>query len=178
MEDLERQIHEAVADIPGIAVLLLFGSRARRTARADSDLDVAVLPAGTTADAAGSASGSALHGDLRLRIAAALAHLSPAPWNRVDVVMLDRAPDTLRQRVMEHGRMILCRDPHAWKELRIRTMKEYGDSQWARRLYRQGLRRRIREGRFGHGRSARHRQPFERARRLPGETRSVPRDEP
>ncbi len=174
MSDLERQIRDAVADIPGIAVLLLFGSRARGTARPDSDLDIAVLPDGAPlADPEGSAEHSALHGDLRIRIAVALAHLSPAPSNRVDVVLLDRAPDTLRQRVMEHGHMLLCRDPAAWKALRVKTMKEYGDREWARRLYRQGLRRRIREGRFGHGRSARHRKPFERARRLSSEAGSV-----
>ncbi|MEE8526255.1 MAG: nucleotidyltransferase domain-containing protein [Thermoanaerobaculia bacterium] len=44
MDELERQIRDAVADIPGIAALLLFGSRARGTARPDSDLDLAVLP--------------------------------------------------------------------------------------------------------------------------------------
>ena len=175
MNDLERQIRDAVSDIPGIAALLLFGSRARGTARSDSDVDIAVLADGTSLeDPADSSKYSALHSDLRIRIAVALAHLSPAPWNRVDVVLLDRAPDTLRQRVMEYGYMILCRDPAAWKALRVKTMKEYGDREWARRRYRQGLRQRIREGRFGHGRSTRHRKPFERARRLSGEARSVP----
>jgi hypothetical protein len=70
-----------------------------------------------------------------------------APEGRVDVVLLDRAPDTLRQRVMEHGRMVLCRDPAAWKALRVATMKEYGDREWARRMYREALRRRLLEGR-------------------------------
>lgn len=75
----------------------------------------------------------------------ALAHLAPA--GRVDAVPLDRAPATLRQRVMEDGNMVLCRDPAAWKALRLRTMKEYGDQQWARDLFRRTLRRRILERR-------------------------------
>ncbi len=162
MDDLERDIHDAVAKIPGIAVLVAFGSRATGKARPDSDLDVAVLPA----EEEGLARGTHRRHRLRIAVAAALAHL--ASDERVDVVLLDEAPDTLRQRVMEHGRMVLCRDPAAWRRLRVRTMKEYGDREWARSVYRRALRRRLLEGRPS-GRSARARKPLERARRLSGE---------
>lgn len=46
---------------------------------------------------------------------------------------------------MEEGRMVLCRDLAAWKALRVRTMKEYGDRVWWRSIYRRGLRRRLLE---------------------------------
>lgn len=53
MSALEQRVREAVADVPGIAVLLVFGSRARGAERADSDLDVAVLPEAGGADEEG-----------------------------------------------------------------------------------------------------------------------------
>jgi len=163
MNDLERQVLVRVAELPGVAVLLVFGSRARGKARPDSDLDVAVLPSGRRDEE----NASLLRHRLQKTLAVALADL--APDGRVDVVFLDEAPDTLRQRVMEHGRMVLCRDPAAWQALRVATMKEYGDREWARRLFRRALRRRLLEGRPS-GRSARTRKPLERARRLSGET--------
>ena len=161
--DLKR-IREAVEEIPGIAALLVFGSRARGTPRPDSDLDVAFLPT------AGYRPPPGIANDLRIRIMVALSHL--APEGRVDAVPLDRAPVTLRQRVMEQGRMVVCRDPAAWKALRLRTMREYGDQRWARDLYRRALRRRILEGRPS-GRSARAFQSFERARRVSRGARGV-----
>lgn len=159
MDTLQEQVREAVAEIPGISVLLVFGSRARGEPHPRSDLDVAVLPA-IESD---TERGSLLRHRLQKSLAVALADL--APGGRVDVVFLDEAPDTLRQRVMEHGRMVLCRDPSAWRKLRVATMKEFGDREWARRIYRRELRRRLMEGRPS-GRSARGRKPLERARRL------------
>lgn len=100
MATLDDEIRDAVVAIPGIAALLIFGSRARGTHRPDSDLDIAVLP---TADGAIDPKANGLLKDLRIRLAVALAHL--APEGRVDVVRLDLAPDTLRQRVMVEGRI-------------------------------------------------------------------------
>jgi predicted nucleotidyltransferase len=156
VETTERQILDAIDEIPGISSLLVFGSRARGNARPDSDLDVAVQPDDGQQDD---------HARLKLRsrVASALADL--APGGRVDVVLLDRAPDLLRQRVMEHGRMILCRDEGAWRDLRVRTMREYGDREWARDLLRRGLRRSLLEGRTD-GRSARTFESLERAFRI------------
>lgn len=148
MEELETEVRRAVEGVPGIAALLIFGSRARGDAGAMSDLDIAVLPRSggeVDPDAPG------LERDLRIRLMVALSHL--APEGRVDVVRLDLAPDTLRQCVMVEGKMVLCRDPAAWKALRVATMKEYGDREWARRIYRRALRKRLVEGRRTRGRS-------------------------
>jgi predicted nucleotidyltransferase len=136
MSTLDEEVLRATEAIPGIAVLVLFGSRARGDHRAYSDLDVAVLP-----DSQEPGTGWHLLAD----IAVALADL--APEGRVDVVPLDQANDVLRQRVMEHGRVLINRDPEAWKQLRVRTMREYGDREWARRLYEQAQYRRLQERR-------------------------------
>lgn len=166
MEHIEERVREAVEEIPGVGVLLVFGSHGRGEARLGSDLDVAVLPRPDVGDE----DGSRFRHRLQKRLAVALAGL--APEGRVDVVFLDEAPDTLRQRVMEEGRMVLCCDSGAWKALRVRTMKEYGDRAWWRSLYRRGLRRRLLEGRPS-GRSARARKPLERARGLSREAREL-----
>jgi len=158
MRALERRIVEAVEEIPGIATLLLFGSRAGDgNPRPDSDLDVAVLPDGDHRDDRG-------HLELRTRIAVALADL--APEGRVDVVFLDRANDLLRQRAMERGTVLLCRDEAAWKALRVKTMREYADREWYRRILRRGLRRQLLEGRTD-GRRANTFESLERAGWLP-----------
>jgi predicted nucleotidyltransferase len=154
MPSPDEQIIRATESIPGISVLVVFGSRARGTHRPDSDLDVAVLP--DTED-------SRARWRLQSGLAAALADL--APEGRVDVVLLDEAPDTLRQRVMETGRILLCRDPEAWKELRVRTMREYGDREWARRLFQEAQFRRLARGELS-GRSGKALESLRRAGRL------------
>ena len=154
--DLDQAILKAAADIPGISVLVVFGSRARGTHRPDSDLDVAVLP--DTED-------PRVRWHLQAGLAAALAELSPE--GRVDVVLLDEAPDVLRQRVMETGRVLIDRNPDAWKELRVRTMREYGDREWARRLLREAQFRRLTRGEPS-GRSGKALESLRRAGRLPG----------
>ena len=154
MPDLDQEILCAARGLPSIAVLVVFGSRARGNHRPDSDLDVAVLP-----DTADSRARRYLQADL----AAALAHL--APEGRVDVILIDEAPETLRQAVMETGRVLLDRDPEAWKDLRVRTMREYGDSEYYRRLYREAQRRRL-ERREPGGRSAKAIESLERVGKL------------
>jgi predicted nucleotidyltransferase len=161
MSDLEQRILEAAGEIPGISVLLVFGSRARGRPRRDSDLDVAVLP---TSPPAGVDAKLFRH-RLQKALAVALSHLAAPPEGRVDVLFLNEAPAILRQRVMEHGRMVICRDAAAWRALRVATMKEWGDSEWARTLYRRELQKRLLEGRPS-GRSPRAVEALERARRL------------
>lgn len=158
MRKIEERVRDAVREISDLAAVLVFGSRARGEEREESDLDVAVLPAKDLGT--GEESALARH-RLQKRLLVALADL--APEGRVDVIFLDEASVTLRQRVMEQGRMAECRDPAPWQALRVATMKEYGDSEWFRRIYRRELRKRLTEGR-PRGRSAPARKPLERAR--------------
>lgn len=142
-------------DLPGISVLVVFGSRARGTHRPDSYLDVAVLPPASL--------DSHARRHLQADVAVALADL--APEGRVDVVLIDEADDVLRQRIMETGRVLLNRDNEAWKELRVRTMREYGDREWARRLFMEAQRRRLERGDFS-GRSGKALESLERVGKL------------
>ena len=156
MPSLDEEILRAVRDLPGVGVLVVFGSRAQGTQRPDSDLDVAVLP-----DTADSRARRYLQADL----AVALAHL--APEGRVDVILIDEAPVDLRQAIMESGRVLLNRDPEAWKELRVRTMREYGDSEYYRQQYYEAQKRRLERGEPS-GRSAKAIESLKRVGKLPG----------
>lgn len=155
MTSLDQEIIRAAEAIPGIAVLALFGSRARGNPRPDSDLDVAVLP--DTSDP------QSLR-NLQAGLAVALADL--APGGRVDVVILDEAPDVLRQRIMETGRILICRDAGAWRELRVKTMREYGDREGVRRLFQEAQRRRLERGEWS-GRSGKALASLGRVGKLP-----------
>jgi predicted nucleotidyltransferase len=155
MRPLDDRIVDLSASVPGISALVVFGSRARGAPRPDSDLDVGVLP--STAD-------PRERRRLQAGLASALADL--APDGRVDVIFMDEAPDLLRQRILETGRMLVCRDPVAWQDFRVRTMREYGDREWVRRLMRSAQRRRLEQGETG-GRSGRALDSLGRIGKLP-----------
>jgi predicted nucleotidyltransferase len=154
MSEIDRSVIGAAGDLP-ISILVLFGSRASGNPRPDSNLDIAILPL---------ASDPVSRRDIQSRVAVSLAHLSPG--GRVDVVFIDEAPDLLRQRIMETGRVLICRDSALWQEWRVRTMREYGDRESTRRLLRMAQRNRLEGGDPG-GRSGRALDSLERTRRVP-----------
>jgi hypothetical protein len=88
-----------------------------------------------------------------------------APEGRVDVVFLDEASDLLRQRVLETGRLLINRDPKAFRDLRVRTMREYGDREWVRDLMRTAQKRRLEQGEPS-GRSGRALESLKRVGKL------------
>jgi predicted nucleotidyltransferase len=152
---LDDEITRRAEPFEGISALLVFGSRARGAERPDSDLDVAVLPSVGNDPKA--------RREIQTGLAVALADLSPE--GRVDVVFLDEASDLLRQRVLESGRLLICRDPRAFRDLRVRTMREYGDREWVRELTRTAQKRRLEQGEPS-GRSGRALESLRRVGRL------------
>ena len=155
MGTLDKRVADLAGSQPGISALLIFGSRASGSPRPDSDLDIGVLP---------DSSDPQVRRALQSRLAVALADL--APEGRVDVVLLDEAPELLRQRILETGRVVICPDPAAFQELRVRTMREHGDREWARRLMRRAQRRRLEQGKLS-GRSGRALESLGRLGKLP-----------
>ena len=119
MGTLDERVAQLAGSQPGISALMIFGSRASGSPRPDSDLDVGVLPDSSDPQA-------------RRRLQSQLA-----------VALMDEAPDLLRQRILETGRVLICRDPGAFQELRVRTMREHGDREWVRRMMRSAQRRRL-----------------------------------
>jgi predicted nucleotidyltransferase len=155
MKTLDDQVVHLAEPVPGVSALLLFGSRASGSPRPNSDLDVGILPDSGDPQA---------RRRLQSQLAVALADL--APEGRVDVVLMDEVPDLLRQHILETGRLLICRNPAAFQELRVRTMREHGDREWVRRMMRTAQRRRLEQGKHS-GRSGRALESLGRVGKLP-----------
>lgn len=131
IDELLEAVRAALADEPGVAAAFVFGSHARGTARATSDVDVAVLP-----------SVSAPEDRIALRrgfIAALSRHLAA---DRLDVVLLDEAPPVLAFAVLKQGRLALCRDELALHRFRVATYRCHCDYEPVERFFREVTRAR------------------------------------
>lgn len=122
----------------GVVVAYLFGSHAEQTARADSDIDVAVLFARDV-----SAQDEARR---RLDLLQDLAALLKA---ETGVVSLNSAPLRLVGQVLKHGQLVYCADGQARAEFEARALRLYFELHIYDRAHDQALVRRIKEGRLG-----------------------------
>ncbi|MCM8596675.1 type VII toxin-antitoxin system MntA family adenylyltransferase antitoxin [Accumulibacter sp.] len=108
-----------------VVCVYLFGSQARGTAAASSDVDVGVLYA---ADPPETLAGMGL--DLAADLEAAIGH-------RVDLVVLNRAPVDLIHRVLRDGVLVCERDRSQRIRFEVRARNEYFDLLPYLRQYRQ-----------------------------------------
>jgi predicted nucleotidyltransferase len=106
-------IRAALSRLPQVRLAVLFGSRARGTERASSDVDLGVLLHPSTAE-------------LRTQTEVELARACPL---RVEVIHLDHAPPQLRFEVARDGKLLLERDPGAWTNFKARAMVDWWE--WA-----------------------------------------------
>ncbi|HEU4370123.1 MAG TPA: nucleotidyltransferase domain-containing protein [Methylomirabilota bacterium] len=100
---------------PEVVAAYLFGSVARGTSRATSDVDVGVLLARPPA---------ATFADLPLDLEAELERLLGVP---TQVILLDRAPADLAHRVLRDGRLLVDRNPSARIAFEVRARNEFFD---------------------------------------------------
>ena len=96
VSDLVEDVRRVLQAGPPLRLAVLFGSFARQRARADSDLDIAILPRDESLS---------LHAELDLA-----AQLSLATRREVDLVRLDQATMLLRWEVAKDG-ILLIADP-------------------------------------------------------------------
>jgi hypothetical protein len=130
------KIRSALESHPEVLVAYLFGSVARGTAGALSDVDVAVLLVEDVDPL-----------DARLRLMADVA--ASIGSDDVDVVVLNTAPVALGYRVLRDGVVLLNRDNHARVEHWVRMVDRYIDMEPFRRALSEGTHHRITEGRIG-----------------------------
>ena len=129
--DLERSVAGALEPFEDVRVAYLFGSRARGTERADSDLDLAVRL--RAADVTGRAA-------LTLDVIAALTDALGALGERVDLLDLDRAGNEVAFRVIRDGHCLVCRDHAERVQLEARIARRYDDERPYRMLFVQAAR--------------------------------------
>ena len=111
---LHAAVGDALADVPHVAFALVFGSSARGTAHAGSDVDVAL------GFARGRRPGA-------YEIGAIVSRLEAAAGRTVDIVVLDDAPPGLAYRVFRDAVTVLVRDRSALVERKARAILEYLD---------------------------------------------------
>ncbi len=109
----------------GVVAVYLFGSRARGSSHAGSDIDVGVLFDHTP---------SSTFEGLHLGLAGKLERRVGCP---VDLIVLNRASADLIHRVLRDGSLVYERDPSARIRFEVQARNEYFDMQPIRRQYRQ-----------------------------------------
>jgi uncharacterized protein len=135
-EHLRQAVRRALEALPEVQAALLFGSRASGRARADSDIDVAVL-----LDPVAAAQ------SVRERLRRILVALSTElAADRLDVVILNDAPPALAFQILKHGVVAFERDPVALHRLRVRTYALHSDFEPVERFFREVTRRRALQG--------------------------------
>ena len=123
--DIEEALHGVLASAPAeVLAAYLYGSRARGTARAGSDLDLAVLLASPPP-----ATLKGVARDLEARVEGALRLPT-------EVIVLNRAPADLVHRVLRDGVVLLDRDRAGRIRFEVQARNEYFDLAPLRRLYR------------------------------------------
>jgi predicted nucleotidyltransferase len=113
MPRLLAQLESALRAGPPLRLALLFGSVARGTQRADSDVDVAILPAAPELSLPAEL-------DLEVRLGAAIGA-------KVDLVRLDRATTLLRWQVARDGVPILAASSKELTRFRARAAIEHAE---------------------------------------------------
>jgi predicted nucleotidyltransferase len=107
-------IAHRLARVEGLVAAYLFGSQARGTASAASDVDVALLMTNAPKTL----------GDLQLDVAADLERDIGLP---VDVVVLNQAPSDLIHRVLRDGELLVENDRSARIRFEVRARNDYFD---------------------------------------------------
>jgi len=113
--------------VDGLVAAYLFGSQARGTASAASDVDIALLLTGApkTLD------------DLQLDVAD---DLERALGLRVDVIVMNHAPSDLIHRVLRDGELLVESDRSARVRFEVRARNDYFDLAPVLHAYRRGRR--------------------------------------
>ena len=121
-----------------VKLAYLFGSRAKGTAAAESDYDVAVLFREKPAD------------PLALKETAFLSlELKRGFAQRLEIVSLNDAPLLLQYEVTAHGQPLYCENEEERVRFEVLTIKKYIDEQPMRNVYNRALHERILRGNNG-----------------------------
>jgi uncharacterized protein len=113
VDDLLRTIRRVLAAGPQLRLVVLFGSQATGRARAQSDIDLAILPADPELDP-----------NIENRLAT---DLTWALGKQVDLVRIDKSPALLRWHIARDGVVVHADPPSLAVTFRARTASEHAD---------------------------------------------------
>jgi predicted nucleotidyltransferase len=113
VSELIEEVRRVLEAGPPLRLAVLFGSFAKQRARADSDLDIAILPRDESLS---------LHAELDLA-----AQLSLATHREVDLVRLDRATLLVRWEVAKDGILLIADPTWEWLRFRVAAASEHAD---------------------------------------------------
>jgi predicted nucleotidyltransferase len=119
VEEIERSLSSTLDAWPMVRAAWLFGSVATQSGGPLSDVDVAVLAAGT------------LSFDERARLAV---ELGRAAGRCCDVVMVEQASPVLSMAIVDTGRRFFCRDADAADAWEDRALRQYLGTAELRRI--------------------------------------------
>jgi predicted nucleotidyltransferase len=132
-------VGRAMETLPEVQAAFVFGSQATGRARADSDIDVAVLLDAVIAPVD-------KHSRLK-RVFMALGAYVAA--DRLDVVVLNDAPPALAFQVLKRGKQVFVRNQVAVHRFLVATYSRHSDFEWTERFFREVTRRRASTGNAG-----------------------------
>ncbi len=127
-----QRLADALAREPRFAAAILFGSVARGTARADSDIDIGVL-----------IDSAAARTSLEAELTDVLGAFGLIARRNVHLVDLTAADSALRRSIFATGQVIFDRSRHRLRDLHAATLIEYFDWEYARRIIDEGQRREL-----------------------------------
>jgi len=113
-----KRLTECLCKYP-VIIAYLFGSEAKGTSGALSDMDIAVL-VDRNID-------KSERFDLRLRLSN---ELSSSMNKRVDFVVLNDSPVQLSYEVIKHGKLIFCKDKSMKVDLEVEILSKYLDRRY------------------------------------------------
>lgn len=159
----DMRLREYFANRAEVLAAYLFGSQAKGTTTAGSDVDVAIL----------------LSPDLDLQTQfmyriERMVELEQLCQRPVDVVLLNQATPVLRNQVLKYGRLVYERDHRQRVTFEVRSRQAYYDFQPMLALLQRALVRQIREVGLG-GRYRGNRDPLGDARRTGERFESSPK---
>lgn len=128
----------------GVIVAMLIGSQARGTAGPLSDVDIAIWHDPSL--------DSRARFDLQLSLVRDAGNALGT--DEIDMVMLNKAPPLMQHRAICDGKRLVERDHEERVRLETRAILDYLDTVPLRDELGRGVRRRIREGRFGRRQSS------------------------
>ncbi len=132
---LEARLHDYFAGRRDVTLALVFGSVARGDARADSDLDVGIVPAP-----------DAVSG-LNSPVLTAMVDLPPLVGRKVDVADLRRVSPVFGFAVAQDAVLVYEAEPGAWASWFARIIAQYYDTAPLRRIAREAALERLERGR-------------------------------